>query len=136
MRCTLRTLPILICLTRSAVFLSVAATLVLAASQNSPFDLNGIIHDASKGKFTVDSGQGIFFHVVYDDKTAIIRADGTPGSAQDLNVGATVHVLGDLSETGEVKAARIEIVAGAKKEPSSAPDLSEVHTDLSAVIPT
>lgn len=116
MRYEPRTFPILICLVASAMSLSVRLTQALAAPQNSPFDLNGTIHDASKGKFTVDSGQGIFFHVAYDDKTAIVRADGTAGSAEDLKVGATVHVAGDLSETGEVKAARIEIGGGAKKE--------------------
>jgi hypothetical protein len=120
MRYTLRSLPTLICLAASAVFLSVSLTVALAAPQNSPFDLNGTIHDASKGKFTVDSGQGIFFHIVYDNKTAIVRADGTAGSAQDLKVGATVHVAGDLSETGEVKAARIEIAGGTKKKPTTA----------------
>jgi hypothetical protein len=128
MRYVLRILPILICLAAAAVFLSVAVTPALAAPQNSPFDLNGTIHDASKGRFTVDSGQGIFFHVVYDDKTAIVRADGTAGSAEDLKAGATVHVAGDLSDTGEVKAARIEITGAAKKEPGSAPNLSKVRT--------
>jgi len=118
MRYAARILPLLTCLAASAVFLSVLLTQALAAPQNSPFDLNGTIHDASKGKFTVDSGQGIFFHVVYDDKTAIVRADGTAGSAQDLKVGGTVHVAGDLSETGEVKAARIEMVAETKKGPA------------------
>src|SRR5215472_19179012 len=115
MRYTLRTL--LIYLAAAAVFFSGLLTPALAAPQNSPFDLNGTIHDASKGKFTVDSGQGIFFHVVYDDKTTIVRADGTAGSDEDLMVGATVHVAGDLGETGEVKAARIEIAGAAKKEP-------------------
>jgi Domain of unknown function (DUF5666) len=111
------TLPVVL-----AASLSLFLTPVLCAPQNSPFDLSGTIHDASKGKFTVDSGQGIFFHVVYDDKTAIVRADGTAGSVEDLKVGATVHVAGDLSETGEVKAARIEIAGGTKKEPSSVPN--------------
>ena len=116
MRYTLRTFRILICLVAAAVFLSVLVAPALAALQNSPFDLNGTIHDASKGKFTVDSGQGIFFHVVYDDKTPIVRADGSAGSADDLKVRATVHVIGDLGETGEVKASRIEIVGETKKE--------------------
>jgi len=105
----------------AASLLCLSTSLVLAAPQGSNFDLNGTIHDASKGKFTVDSGQGIFFHVTYDDKTAIVRADGTAGSAADLKVGATVHVVGDLSETGEVKAARIEIAGGTKKEPGAPP---------------
>jgi hypothetical protein len=103
---------------------SLTATLAQAVGApqgSSNFDLSGTIHDASKGKFTVDSGQGIFFHVVYDDKTAIVRADGTSGSAEDLRVGATVHVVGDLGETGEVKATRIEMAGETKKEPSAPP---------------
>ena len=114
-------IPRLVYLVVFALCLSASLKVAAAAPQGSNFDLNGTIHDASKGKFTVDSGQGIFFHVVYDDKTAIVRADGTAGSAEDLKVGATVHVVGDLSETGEVKAARIEIAGGAKKEPGAPP---------------
>jgi hypothetical protein len=104
-----------------AVCLTVSLSHAVGASQGSNFDLSGTIHDASKGKFTVDSGQGIFFHVVYDDKTAIVRADGTTGSAADLKVGATVHVVGDLGETGEVKATRIEMAGETKKEPNAPP---------------
>lgn len=122
MRYAPRTVPAFIRFAMSAICLSLSVTSAFTAAQNSPFDLSGTIHDASKGKFTVDSGQGIFFHVVYDDKTAIVRADGTAGSAEELKVGATVHVVGDLSESGEVKAARIEIAGGAKKEPGSVPN--------------
>jgi hypothetical protein len=105
-----------------AVYLTVSLTLAVGAPQGSSnFDLSGTIHDASKGKFTVDSGQGIFFHVVYDDKTTIVRADGTTGSAEDLKVGAKVHVVGDLSETGQVNATRIEMAGETKKEPSAPP---------------
>ncbi|HXJ92088.1 MAG TPA: hypothetical protein VMT20_04315 [Terriglobia bacterium] len=137
MRYLLRTLPIPIRVAAAALFSSVLVTLVLGAPQDSPFDLNGTIHDASKGKFTVDSGQGIFFHVVYDDKTAIVRADGTAGSAQDLKVGATVHLAGDLSETGEVKAARIEIAGETKKEPArSLAQESAFESDVGAEVRT
>jgi hypothetical protein len=122
MRYVLRILRSFACLVVFALCLSASLTLAAGAPQGSNFDLNGTIHDASKGKFTVDSGQGIFFHVVYDDKTAIVRADGTAGSAEDLKVGATVHVVGDLSETGEVKAARIEMVGEIKKEPARSRD--------------
>jgi hypothetical protein len=120
MRYASRTVPAFVRLTMSAICLSLSVASAFSAPQNSPFDLSGTIHEASKGKFTVDSGQGIFFHVVYDDKTAIVRADGTAGSAEDLKVGATVHVAGDLSETGEVKASRIEMVGETKKQPTSA----------------
>jgi Domain of unknown function (DUF5666) len=127
MRYQLRTLLGFTCFAVSALCLSVSPTPAVGAPQGSNFDLSGTIHEASKGKFTVDSGQGIFFHVVYDDKTTIVRADGTPGSTQDLKVGAKVHVVGDLSESGQVNAARIEMLGETKKEPNAASDLHEVR---------
>ena len=120
MRNALRILPLLTCAAFSILYLSVSASRVVRAAQGSNFDLSGTIHDASKGKFTVDSGQGIFFHVVYDDKTTIVRADGTTGSEEDLKVGAKVHVVGDLSETGQVIAGRIEMIGDTKKAPAAA----------------
>jgi hypothetical protein len=101
----------LLCL---AVFLSQPAQ---AQDASSNFDLEGKITQQSKGKFTVDSGQGILFHVVYDDKVSILRADSSAGSEQDLKVGVKVHVIGDLQDSGEIRAQRIEIEgAGAKTE--------------------
>jgi hypothetical protein len=78
-------------------------------SQESNFDLEGPISKQSPGKLTVDQGQGIIFHVVLDDKTAVVKDDGSSGSEKDLKVGIRVHVIGDLQATGEIKAARIEI---------------------------
>jgi Domain of unknown function (DUF5666) len=123
----LRTLLGFTCFVVSALCLSVSPAPAMDAPQNSNFDLSGTIHEASKGKFTVDSGEGIFFHVVYDDKTTIVRSDGTPGSAQDLKAGAKVHVVGDLSESGEVNAARIEMLGETKKESTGASDLRKVR---------
>jgi hypothetical protein len=47
--------------------------------------------------------------VRYDDKTDIKKSDGSPGTANDLRVGVVVRVEGDLTESGEIIAARIEI---------------------------
>jgi hypothetical protein len=77
--------------------------------QESNFDLEGPISKQAPGKLTVDQGQGIFFRVVYDDKTAIVKDDGSSGSEKDLKIGLRVHVVGDLQASGEIKAARIEI---------------------------
>jgi hypothetical protein len=77
--------------------------------QDSNFDLEGTIVRQSAGKLTVDSGQGIIFHVTYDDKAAIVRSDGSAGSEKDFNAGVKVHVTGELQSSGEVKAQRIEI---------------------------
>jgi hypothetical protein len=77
--------------------------------QESNFDLEGPISKQSAGKLTIDQGQGIFLRVVYDDKTAIAKDDGSAASEKDLKVGVRVHVIGDLQASGEVKAARIEV---------------------------
>jgi predicted NAD/FAD-binding protein len=84
-------------------------SLTRAQGQGSNFDLEGKITQQSKGKLTVDSGQGILFHVTYDDTTSMVREDSTAGSEQDLKIGERVHVLGELEDSGEIKAKRIEI---------------------------
>lgn len=86
------------------------------ATQGDNFDLQGTIHAQSKDKLTIDSGGGIYFHVVYDDKTVIVGADGKSATEDALKVGVVVHVVGDLDETGQVKAQRIEIKAPAGKD--------------------
>lgn len=77
--------------------------------ENPSFDLEGTITHQSPGKLTISSGENIIFHVTYDDKTAILQADGKRGSERDLRVGIMVHILGELEESGEVKAQKIEI---------------------------
>jgi len=78
-------------------------------AQESNFDLEGVIRKQSAGHLTVDQGQGILFRVVYDDKTAVVKDDGSSGSEKELKIGASVHVVGDLQASGEIKAQRIEI---------------------------
>ena len=97
--------------------------LAAAASltQESNFDLEGPISKQAPGKLTIDQGQGIFFRVVYDDKTAIAKDDGSPASEKDLKVGLRVHVIGDLQASGEVKAARIEIETKQESPAKEAP---------------
>jgi len=93
----------------------------ISATQGDSFDLEGTISQQSPGKLTVDSGQGILFHVVYDEKTAIVGPDGKPGTAQDFKVGLRVHVLGNFDDSGAVKARRIEIQASAPRNSSQPP---------------
>ena len=93
------------------------SSLTIASRQESNFDLEGTISKLSAGKLTVDQGQGIFFRVAYDEKTTIAKEGGSPGSEKDFRVGLRVHVVGDLQDSGEIKAQKIEIVA-AKAEPS------------------
>jgi len=102
--CRMSLAALLLCLAASPV-----STAAATDPQGSNFDLSGTIAKQSAGKLTVDTGQGILFRVSWSDETSIVRADGSAGSAKDLKVGLKVHVLGDLQETGEVKAQRIEI---------------------------
>ena len=79
--------------------------------QDSDFTMEGKITDKSAGKLTINSGDNIIFHVLYNDSTEIKKKDGTPGTAQDLRIGVKVSVAGSLAESGEITAKRIEIEA-------------------------
>lgn len=103
------------------LFLAAIPPSAPAQDASSNFDLEGKITQQSKGRLTVDTGQGILFHVTYDEKTSIVRADSSAGSEQDLKVGVKVHAVGDLLDSGDIKAARIEI-----KDAGSAPSSSNV----------
>jgi hypothetical protein len=73
------------------------------------FTVEGKITQLSPGKLTLSTEGNIIFHVRYDDKTDIQRADGNKGSDKDFRVGVKVKVDGDLTESGEVVTARIAI---------------------------
>jgi hypothetical protein len=51
----------------------------------------------------------MIFHVRYDEKTEFKRDDGSPGSSKDLRVGLRIRVEGDLTESGEIVAEKIEL---------------------------
>jgi len=86
-------------------------------AQDSDFTMEGKITDKSPGKLTINSGDNIIFHVVYSDSTEIKKKDGSPGTAQDLRIGVKVSVAGNLAESGEITAKKIEIQAdGADKQ--------------------
>ena len=86
-------------------------------AQDSDFTMEGKITDKSAGKLTVNSGDNIIFHVLYSDTTEIKKKDGTPGTAQDLQLGVKVSVAGSLAESGEITAKKIEIEAdGSNKQ--------------------
>jgi hypothetical protein len=81
-----------------------------ATSQDaSPFSLQGKITKVEAGKFTVNTEENILFHIRYDDKTEITRADGSAGSEKDLRPGVWVQVKGNLEESGEIAAATIKV---------------------------
>jgi hypothetical protein len=82
---------------------------LLLRAQAMNFTVQGKITRHSPGKVTLSSGENIIFRVRYDDKTAIKKSDGSAGAAKDLRVGVVVSVDGELTEAGEIIAARIEI---------------------------
>jgi hypothetical protein len=92
-----------------------------AVAQNEPmnFNLEGRITKLEESKFTVTTGENILFHVRYNDKTEIKQQDGSAASAKDFRVKMTVKVEGDLTESGEIVARKIEIQqeAGSKSPP-------------------
>ncbi|MBZ5545097.1 MAG: DUF5666 domain-containing protein [Acidobacteriia bacterium] len=90
-------------------------TAALSLPQEMNFTLQGKITKRDGNKLTVNTEGNIIFHVSYDDKTAITRADGSAGSPEDLQVGETIHVDGDLQESGEIIAHKIEILKEAEK---------------------
>jgi hypothetical protein len=48
--------------------------------------------------------------VRYDDKTEFKSDDGSPASSKDLRVGLRIRVEGDLTESGEIVAQKIELL--------------------------
>jgi len=82
-------------------------------SSNPPqamnFTVEGKISRLSQNRFTLNTEENIIFHVRYDEKTEIKRQDGSPASPKDLRVGLRVRVDGDLTESGEIVAYRLEL---------------------------
>jgi uncharacterized protein DUF5666 len=85
------------------------ASAAVLAQDDTNFTLEGKITEKSAGKLTVSSGENMIFHVLYNDKTEIKKKDGNPGTGQDLRTGVKISVAGDLAESGEITAKKIEI---------------------------
>ena len=85
--------------------------------QETNFTVEGKITRQAPGKLTISTEENMVFHASYGEKTAITRQDGSPGSAKDLRVGSRVKIAGDLTESGEIKAQRIEIEQSAGNHP-------------------
>lgn len=81
----------------------------LRQDQDMNFTLEGKITEKTAGKLTVSSGENMIFHVLYNDKTQIKKKDGSAGTAEDLHTGLKISVAGDLAESGEITAKKIEI---------------------------
>jgi len=92
-----------------AILRSAGRPSALLPLQESSFTLEGKVTEFVKDKLTVSTQDNIIFHVRVDDKTDIKRDDGSAGSAKDLHAGIRVKVAGDLEESGEIRAQKIEI---------------------------
>jgi hypothetical protein len=87
--------------------------------ESSGFNLEGKIVKVETGKFTVSTEENIIFHVRYDDKTDIKHPDGTAGSSTEFKAKVRVKVEGDLTESGEIVAKKIEIEQDSKPPASN-----------------
>jgi hypothetical protein len=88
----------------------------LRAGQAMNFTVEGKINTLGQNKLTLRAEENIIFHVRYDEKTEFKNDDGSPASSKDLRVGLRIRVEGDLAESGEIVAQRIELQkAPAKK---------------------
>ncbi len=85
--------------------------LALAKSAPEGFSPLYKITENTGTKLTLSSGENIVFHILYNDKTEIKKKDGSPGTSADLQIGVFIYVVGDLAESGEITARKIEIQA-------------------------
>lgn len=95
-----------------ACSLILSISLPVSAFQNQQgagFNLEGKITEHTAGKLTVSGQDNMVFHVAYDEKTQIHRKDGSAGTPQDLKVGETIKVEGELNPAGLVEAHRIDL---------------------------
>ena len=82
----------------------------LRAGQANPFTVEGKVNTLGQNKITLNTEENMIFHVRYDDKTEFKSDDGSPASSKDLRVGLRIRVEGDLTESGEIVAQRIELL--------------------------
>ncbi len=85
------------------------SALEAASPQDTNFTLEGKVTERAEGKLTVSTEENIIFHVVYGEKTEIKRKDGSAGTEKDLQKGVKIKVDGELAESGEIKARKIEL---------------------------
>ena len=81
----------------------------LRAGQANPFTVEGKVNTLGQNKLTLNTEENMIFHVRYDDKTEFKSDDGSPASSKDLSLGLRIRVDGDLTESGEIVAQKIEL---------------------------
>ena len=88
----------------------------LPAGQAMNFTVEGKINTLGQNKLTLNTEENMFFHVRYDDKTEFKSDDGSPAGSKDLRVGLRIKVEGDLTESGEIVALKIELKKAPPKQ--------------------
>ena len=90
--------------------------LALQSSQAMNFTVEGKIDTLGENKFTLSTEENMIFHVRYDNRTEFKGEDGSPATSKDLRAGREVRVEGDLAESGEIAALRIELLKSPAKK--------------------
>jgi len=98
----------------SASVARVAKTLRAAQAEN--FTVEGKINTLDHNKLTLNTEENMLFHVRWDDKTEFKNEDGSPAGSKDLRVGLRIRVEGDLTESGEIVAQKIELLKAPPKK--------------------
>ena len=80
------------------------------ADQAMNFTMEGKVNTLGQNKLTLRAEENVIFHVRYDDKTEFKSDDGSPATSKDLRVGLRIRVEGDLTESGEIVAQRIQLL--------------------------
>ena len=88
----------------------------LRAAQGTNFNVEGKINTLGQNKLTLNSEENMLFHVRWDDKTEFKNDDGSPAGSKDLRVGLRIRVEGDLTESGEIVAQKIELLKAPPKK--------------------
>ena len=86
------------------------------AGQAMNFTVEGKVNTLAQNKLTLREEDNIIFHVSYDDKTEFKNDDGSPATSKDLRVGLRIRVEGDLAESGEIAAQRIQLLKATDKK--------------------
>ena len=82
---------------------------ISTAAPAADFVVDGKITEHSPGRLTISTEANIIFHARYDGETVIKRRDGSAGSPKDLRIGEKIKIEGDLTESGEIIAQKIEL---------------------------
>jgi len=86
------------------------------ADQAMNFTVEGKINTLGQNKLTLNTQDNMLFHVSWGDKTEFKNDDGSAATSKDLRVGLRIKVAGDLTESGEIVAQKIELEKAPPKQ--------------------